>query len=153
MEGFLTLMVELRRVFGNDLDKVMILSAIGQQVLRDPGTAAVSYEDAVRAPPLWRTLKTTNIDALARATGIPRESVRRKVNELMAAGLVVRDAELGLTVARGAAGMLSHSTDLTIGMLDRLVAGYLEMLVDRRILPLLTPAPFQPQKDDPDGTT
>lgn len=145
VEGFLTLLVELRRVFGNDMDKVIILSAIGQQYLRDPalsGTSRVDVEGMEVAP---GRRSTTNIDALARATGIPRESVRRKVNELIADKLVERPAEGGLHVAPGIAGRMQASTDVTVEMLDSLFAAYLAMLVAQgRVPPLPTQKPGHP---------
>lgn len=76
----------------------------------------------------------TNIDALARATGIPRESVRRKVNELIAEGLVRRDEENRLGIAAGAAARLAPSTEVTIHMLDNLIATYLAMMSDLQVL-------------------
>jgi hypothetical protein len=125
VEGFLGLLIELRRVFGNDLDKVMILSAIGQQLLLDRRLPQRSYDQWIAAPLVERPDRATSIDALARATGIPRESVRRKVNELMADGFVVRNDRNNLEIAPGAAARLSGSTEVTIAMLDRVVAGYI----------------------------
>jgi hypothetical protein len=140
VEGFLTVLVELRRVFGNDMDKVIILSAIGQQYLRDPALSSTSRAEVERMDVAPGLRSTTNIDALARATGIPRESVRRKVNELIANKLVERAAEGGLHVAPGVAGRLQGSTDVTVEMLDTLFGAYLAMLVAQgRAPPLPTP--------------
>lgn len=140
VEGFLTLLVELRRVFGNDIDKVIILSAIGQQFLTDSNLRPFSRADAEQADFASAPRRTTNIDALARATGIPRESVRRKVNELVAAGLVERPAQGGLRIGHGAAARLERSTGVSVEMLDTLFAAYLAMLVARgRVPPLPTP--------------
>jgi hypothetical protein len=127
-------MIELRRVFGNDLDKVLILSTIGQQLLLDGRVPKRSYEDWIGTPPLELPNRATNIDALARATGIPRESVRRKVNELIAEGLVRRDEENRLGIAAGAAARLAPSTEVTIHMLDNLIATYLAMMSDLQVL-------------------
>lgn len=134
VEGFLRLMVELRRVFGNDLDKVIILSAIGQQLLRDARLPSRTYDEWIDEPLVALPDKATNIDALARATGIPRESVRRKVNELIASELVVRNDGHRLTIAPGAAARLAASTEVTVGMLDTLVSTYLALLADIRAI-------------------
>jgi hypothetical protein len=134
VEGFLELMLELRRVFGNDLDKVIILSTIGQQLLRDGRLPKRSYGDWIGTPPIDLPHRATNIDALARATRIPRESVRRKVNELIADGLVRRDEENRLVIAAGAAARLANSTHVTIEMLDNLIAAYLAILTDLRAI-------------------
>jgi hypothetical protein len=140
VEGFLTVLVELRGVFGNDMDKVIILSAIGQQYLRDPALSGTSRAEVERMDVAPGLQSTTNIDALARATGIPRESVRRKVNELIADKLVERPAGGGLRVAPGVSGRLQASTDVTVEMLDTLFGAYLAMLVAQgRVPPLPTP--------------
>jgi hypothetical protein len=140
VEGFLTLLVELRRAFGNDMDKVIILSAIGQQRLSDPALSGTSRAELERMDVSPARRITTNIDALARATGIPRESVRRKVNELVADTLVERPAEGGLRIAPGVASRLQASTDVTVEMLDTLFGAYLAMLVAQgRVPPLPTP--------------
>lgn len=130
VEGFLALLTELRRVFGNDLDKVIILSAIGQQMLLDRQVPDRPYDDWILHPLKERHGKTTNIDALARATGIPRESVRRKVNELIADQMVVRTERNELAPAPGVAARLANSTDVSVGMLDRMFSTYLAMLVE-----------------------
>lgn len=149
MEGFLTLLVELRHVFGNDMDKVMILSAIGQQFLTDSSLRPFTRADAEQAELAASPRRTTNIDALARATGIPRESVRRKVNELVTAGFVERPAKGGLHIARGAAARLQTSTDVTVGMLDSLFAAYLATLVAQGRVPGLSARTSD--HADPDG--
>lgn len=151
VEGFLELLVELRRVFGNDLDKVMILSAVGQQMLRDPAAPTLSKETAHRrgSSPI-HSERRTNIDALARATGIPRESVRRKVNELQAAGLVCRTGD-GLRVQSGAAAALQSSTEVEIAMLDRVIAAYLAALVARGLLAATSGEAAKERK--PNGTS
>lgn len=45
--------------------------------------------DVETLPTLW-----TNIRSIADSTGIPRETVRRKVNDLIEAGLVKRSGQL-----------------------------------------------------------
>jgi predicted transcriptional regulator len=139
VEGFLRLMVELRRVFGNDLDKVIILSAIGQQLLLDARLPARTYDQWIDTPLVEGRERVTNIDALARATGIPRESVRRKVNELIADGLVVRNEGHRLMIASGAAARLADSTEITIEMLDTLLSSYLAMMVRLKALEVSMP--------------
>jgi DNA-binding transcriptional ArsR family regulator len=134
VEGFLALMIELRRVFGNDLDKIIILSTIGQRMLLNAGMPALSYSAVLDAPELHLVGTATNVEALARATGIPRESVRRKVEELREAGMVTKDPERGLVVCRGAAQHFANTTRIEIEALDRLLADYLGKLTSASIL-------------------
>jgi hypothetical protein len=131
VEEFLGLLLEFRRVFGNDLDKLIIVAAIGQQLLRDRHLPLRSLEEWMGRPLIDRPGRGTNIDALARATGIPRESVRRKVNELLTDGLIFRNDRRMLEIAPGAAARLAGTTEATIIMLDRLVAGYLALANSR----------------------
>lgn len=135
VEEFLLLMVELRSTFGNDLDKIIILSLIGQQMLRDPAIPVISHTEARSAPQTqWRG-RDTNIDALARASRIPRESVRRKVNELIAENMVERLDSGGLAVCAGIAARLAPATMVSIAMLDAVFAKYLGLLRDHELLP------------------
>lgn len=134
VEGFLALMIELRRVFGNDLDKVIILSTIGQWMVLNAGMPALSYSEVLDAPELHLVGTATTIEGLARTTGIPRESVRRKVEELRKAGMVTRDPERGLVVCLEAAQHLANTTRIEIEALNRLLADYLGRLTTASIL-------------------
>jgi hypothetical protein len=132
VEGHLGLLCILRSVLGNDLDKVIILAVIGQQVLRglvpaDESSAALiaSLTDGMALD----TRVLTNIESIATATGIPRESVRRKVGELVAAGWIERLETGGLMICAPAVAALQPATDHTTAFLDRLVAGYVAMMV------------------------
>lgn len=69
--------------------------------------------------------RSTNIDAIARASQIPRESVRRKVNELIADALVQRDDDGALSIRAGAAARLAPTTQVTIAMLDAVLGAVL----------------------------
>jgi hypothetical protein len=132
VEGHLGLLCTLRSILGNDLDKVIILAVIGQQVLRglvpaDESSAALIEIDGNGLARDARLL--TNIESIATATGIPRESVRRKVGELVSAGWIERLETGGLMICPPAIAALQPATDHTAAFLDRLVAGYVAMMV------------------------
>ncbi|MEH6664850.1 MAG: hypothetical protein V7678_08350 [Brevundimonas sp.] len=66
----------------------MLRSAMARGFADLPSEKVLSGElDAL--PTLW-----TNIRSIADSTGIPRETVRRKVNDLIEAGLVKRSGQL-----------------------------------------------------------
>jgi DNA-binding transcriptional ArsR family regulator len=134
VEAFLALMIELRCVFGNDLDKVIILSTIGQRMLLNAGMPVLSDAAVLDVPELHLVGTATTIEGLARTTGIPRESVRRKIEELRKAGMVTRDPERGLVVCPEAAQHLAKATRIEIETLDRLLADYLGRLTSASIL-------------------
>lgn len=131
VEEHLRLMVALRATFGNDLDKIIILAAIGQQQLRDPTLSRRPYAPDATAAPSGNPARFTNVDGLAAATGIPRESVRRKVNELIAVGWVVRIGSRRLAIHPRAAVDLEPSTRIVFDMLDRLFAEFAAGLAER----------------------
>lgn len=131
VEEHLRLMKSLREIFGNDMDKIMIVAAIGQQQLRDPAVSARPYEPRTDGELLGNTVRFTNVDRLAASIGIPRESVRRKVNELIAAGWVERVGTRGLAVRPVAAVDMQPATLTAFDVLDRLFAVYAAELVKR----------------------
>lgn len=78
----------------DDLDRQLVLLVIMLRSTMAKGFSDLPSErilsgemDAV--PTLW-----TNIRSIADSTGIPRETVRRKVNDLIKAGLVTRSGQL-----------------------------------------------------------
>jgi hypothetical protein len=131
VEEHLRLMKSLRLLFGNDMDKAMIMAAIGQQQLRDPALPKRAYAPARDGAPVGDPARFTNVDRIAAATGIPRESVRRKVNELMARGWVVRVGTRALAVHPSAAFDMQPSTGIVFDMLDRLFAEFAAALAER----------------------
>jgi hypothetical protein len=131
VEQHLRLMLALRRHVGNDLDKIIILSAIGQQQLGDPGRQQRAYAPSAQGEPPDHSGRFTNIDRIAAATGIPRESVRRKVNELIKVGWVVRTGSRALAVHPRAAVDMQPATETVFDMLDRLFAEFAAALAER----------------------
>ncbi|MGL4543112.1 MAG: hypothetical protein ACRCUI_11440 [Polymorphobacter sp.] len=134
VEEFLLLLVELRHAFGNDIDKVIILSLIGQQFLRTPALPAIPQAATQTGQPPDPARRSTNIDALVRASRIPRESVRRKVNELIADALVERLENGGLAIRAGASARLAPATLVSIGMLDAVFSVYMGRMCDLGLL-------------------
>jgi hypothetical protein len=146
VDAYLELLIAMRARFGSDLDSIMLLSAIGQQMLSDPRLPPMGHAEMRSAPAReWRY--STNLDALARATGIPRETVRRKINALAAQGLVVRLPNQTVIVGPQAAALLSPLTHTTISMLDRIFAGYSRLLARHGLISSTE------LKGTPDGTS
>ena len=78
----------------NDLDRQLVLLVIMLRSAMARGFADIPSEQVLSGevetlPTLW-----TNIRSIADSTGIPRETVRRKVNDLIEAGLVKRSGQL-----------------------------------------------------------
>ncbi|MGM0583920.1 MAG: helix-turn-helix domain-containing protein [Pseudomonadota bacterium] len=88
VEFFLEHLTDLSRTFGGDLEQMMVLALLGQIRLRARRGAAEAGRD-------WRSLPAcrtgTTASRLADVSGIPRETVRRKLRALEAKGWVARN--------------------------------------------------------------
>jgi hypothetical protein len=113
------------------MDKIIIMAAIGQQQLRDPTLPPRAYAPDREAEPRGNRARLTNVDRLAAATGIPRESVRRKVKELIEIGWVERVGTRALAVRPAAAADMQPATLTLFSVLDRLFAEFAAALVER----------------------
>jgi len=86
----------------NDLAKLLIVHALGASNIQRlmATTQRVPYESVdVRIPGELQV--PSNALSIADSTGLPRETVRRKLKELMAAGLVMEDSRGGYRLKPG----------------------------------------------------
>ena len=93
--GFARLLITLRPLFDGDLDALLILVTLTQ------GVELEDWEDALVGTRRKRAIRkrATNTTSMADVTGIPRESVRRKLEAMRAKGWIERD-EAGTWQAR-----------------------------------------------------
>lgn len=119
VEQHLRSLCALRAAVGNDLDKVIILAVIGQCMLAAVTDAPHDHSSAQRVSPQLNRSRLTNSQSIGDATGIPHESVRRKVAELIEAGWVARGEDRRLEVLPMAAMELAEATFAEMAMLDR----------------------------------
>jgi hypothetical protein len=118
--AFARLMVTLRRDFDGDLDAMLVLLTLSLGTERtDWGKALLGKLEA--AVPT----RLTNTQSIALATGIPRESVRRKLEAMQAKGWVTRDDDRNWAPTRAAADDLRASSVETIGFMRILVGAAL----------------------------
>ncbi|MCW5591104.1 MAG: hypothetical protein KIS74_03300 [Burkholderiales bacterium] len=107
-ETGLFMVAYLRRLhaeFGGDVTAAIVLGEIAQHNVRHfmkellprsgKDSAALATDEVVAA-----SIRRCNMLSIAEASGIPRETVRRKVAKLEKLGLVSRDAAGGLAVTR-----------------------------------------------------
>lgn len=91
LRPILAVLATARGICGGDAQKSEILMLIAMRTVEHPDFGKLSYETiAAGDAPGYGSLGT-NIRSIADSSGIPRETVRRKVAELTAAGLVKRD--------------------------------------------------------------
>ena len=110
VERHLAILTSLRRMFGNDLDKPIILAVIGQFMFEHGVYESRRYIDQSDDDQSLRVDRLTNVESVATSAGLPRESVRRKVGELIDVGWVTRDAKGGLKVTAKATTALDGTT-------------------------------------------
>ena len=79
-----------RSMCEGDTQKSEILLLIALRTATHPDFARLSYEEIVSGECGSYESLSTNVRSIADSSGMPRESVRRKVAELVAAGLVER---------------------------------------------------------------
>lgn len=92
VEGMIDLLTQLRAAFDGDLDAALILAVVGAALLpkdRLPSSFSYAQLREQRHLDLRRPLNTLSI---AQITGIPRETVRRKLAAMEARQWIARDA-------------------------------------------------------------
>lgn len=115
LAAFTRMLIVMRQDFRGDLDLLLLLAAVADRT--DPGRWSERLEDPqrllrkgaeVRDPPML------NAASLAHFTGIPRETVRRKLRVLAEYGWVMRDGRTGWRTGPRAAQDLKRSTEATV---------------------------------------
>jgi hypothetical protein len=115
--AFTTMMVEFRRHFDGDMDEMLVLSAIGERTLTPQRTAGLSYVQFLNGRRNESKKGRINTQSISDSTGIPRESVRRKVARLMDRGWVRRNEDGTFEVTERAAADLAPATEATFDYL------------------------------------
>lgn len=122
VSAFVDLMLELRRGFDGDLDTMLVLAIIGdQRVWKRAASQDVSYARLGDTPLANSEKVASNVLSIASYTGIPRETVRRKVNALIDRGWIEREENGDLRPTRKAAADLRAGTDATIEYIRAIV--------------------------------
>jgi hypothetical protein len=80
-----------RSVCAGDGESAEILLLIALRTVEHPAFATLTYEEVVSGGAVAYQSLTTNMRSIADSTGIPRETVRRKVGHLVALGWVGRE--------------------------------------------------------------
>ena len=119
--GFTTLLTECRRCMGNDLDSVLIMSIIGGRTLSASRVSGVAYDEFLKGRRSGKQLSGTNVQSIADSTGIPRETVRRKVKQLIDHGWVRRGTNRNLVATEKAIVDLGPATEATFDYILALV--------------------------------
>ena len=100
-----TLMVA-RTSFDGDLEQFLIFIVVAQRTAEDVRTQKLKLEDVLSGEVETYPSLRTNVRSIADSTGIPRETVRRKIAQLIARGWVER-VEDGLAITPSASRALT----------------------------------------------
>lgn len=115
---FLEVLNSGRRACGGDLDKLFIVLAVGMRTAEDKRVLDLDMDDVLSgAVDVYPSL-STNVRSIADSTGIPKESVRRKVAALVDAGWIRRE-ENNLSLAPHASRMLTEFREQLLQMAIR----------------------------------
>lgn len=115
----------MRESFDGDLDMMVVLAVIGDRALKDVSVRNWSYRDMIDRPQVEPTIPLTNRKSIADSTGIPRETVRRKVATLVARGWVIEQPDGSLLPARGSTEELQATSLRSFEILGRLAEAVL----------------------------
>jgi acylphosphatase len=144
-EGLIESLTNLRTAFGNDMDKIVVLAVIGQSAQRLTPIGN-TFEDSLKPSDIeLPRAAVTNVQSITDSTGIPRESVRRKVNELVESGWVekLEDGSIRI-IGSAAASDLRRVTEKQFVVIDKTMSAMITELESMRILKVLPVASSEP---------
>ena len=105
-------LVECRKVFNGDLDLFLVLTIIGERTFNPRSAPNVtSHADFLGGTVRNLEPAAINLQSIADYSGIPRETVRRKVEVLIEKGWVVRDERRFVTATDQAKDGLVELTE------------------------------------------
>lgn len=120
--NFVDYLIACRNVIG-DLDLLVILAVIGDRTLSQKRTdKSASHDKLFGEKEGLPEPEAINTQSISDFTGIPRETVRRKVAELMDRGWVARDQNGYFAATHKAADELAGLTDHGVDYLAKMHA-------------------------------
>ena len=123
VSSFTWFLAKCRKQFSGDLDLMLVLATIGDRTLAARHVPAdMTYEQFVGGQMGHVPVEPINIQSVADFLGMPKETVRRKINSLIDLGWVERDANGALAATAKAARELAPLTDEGVDYLGRMWA-------------------------------
>jgi DNA-binding MarR family transcriptional regulator len=121
-------LIACRKSFDGDLDLFLVLAVIGDRTFSERHADPNLTYDEFRSVGTPGTQPIDiNLRSIAAFSGIPRETVRRKIAELESRGWITRNKDGSLAATRKASADLEPLTEAGI----EYVAGMLELLKDK----------------------
>lgn len=118
--NFVEHLIACRAAVG-DLDLLLVLAVIGDRTLSERRTdKSASHHELFNERRGLPEPEAINTRSIADYTGVPRETVRRKINELVERGWVAKNDKGHLYVTPEAASSLAPLTEHGIGYLSNM---------------------------------
>jgi hypothetical protein len=115
---FLQYLARVYREFDGDLAMVIVLGEIGQHNVNHcfsgQGAACRIDQEKTNDPAVWQQLQPCNAFSLSAATGIPRETVRRKIAALTSKGWLTRNSKGEVFMTKAMVEHFRSDFDLTL---------------------------------------
>jgi hypothetical protein len=129
-DAFCELLVRLRRQFGGDLDRMLVLAIIGSRTLARGRIDGMSYDDFMALDRPDDEPAPINLQSIADYSGIPRETVRRKLRDLEELGWIIRRNNGFLIASSKATQELAPATEATLRYLETVVGACTDAMSD-----------------------
>jgi hypothetical protein len=142
ISGFTRMIIQLRKAFDGDLDMMLVLAAIGDRTRPENwARELVDYGALISAKTDRARQYAVNAQSISDFTGIPRETVRRKLAALQKRGWIERDDKGCIAATGNASSDLQPATTAAIDYLA-VIATAFDVAREN--------APSPPRQDGPD---
>lgn len=131
VEGMSAFLTRLRAAFDGDLDAALIMSVIGSSAVPKQGSNDIkSFEEHTNGQNRFQNFGAVNTLSIATITGIPRETVRRKVVAMEKNGWLERNSDGCWRVTEQGAQDLKPMTEYSLDYVGRLFSAFLRIPSD-----------------------
>lgn len=124
VEGFTRLIMQLRTHFGGDLDLMLVMAVIGGRTHAGNWVGELKTMDHLTRNDAQKPATAINLQSVSDYTGMPRETVRRKLAILLARGWITKNKKGHFTATSKAAKDLEGATGDSIEYLALLHAAF-----------------------------
>ena len=123
VENLSWFLIQCRSHFDGDLDRFLVLCVIGERTFASKNVPKnFTMDDLGRLGKGEVQKEAINLQSIADFSGVPRETVRRKLRDLMALGGVERDEHGNFAATPKAATDLAPLTEISVSYLAKMQA-------------------------------
>ncbi len=123
VESLIEFLTRLRAAFDGDLDTALILAVIGSgNMARSLDATARSCDSHKSDPARFGGARPINTLSIAEISGVPRETVRRKLMAMQKRGWIARDSKGQWSAEPEAAKQLAPITQYSLDYLSRMLS-------------------------------